>query len=502
MKIKTLGEFLSMLKQKNLVLEYSIDDVSKDTPVEYISYNSTDVKERTLFICKGLNFKNEYLEDAVEKGAFCYISQKEIRTDIPHIIIADMRKAMSDVGAMFYDSIWNDGLQMIGITGTKGKSTTATFVKAIMDDYCKSKGEKEIGFLSGIYTYDGCQKVKAKKMTTPETLQLHKHLSNCVENGCKYLVMETSSQALKYDRTAALHYTVAGFLNISEDHISDREHPDIEDYFKSKLKIFSQSEIACVNKDMEAKYLDRVLDEAGSKCKKVITFGQTEEADYCGYDVTSTPSKLQFKVKHEGGVEDIIVSIGGFYNASNALAAIAMTRALGVPFENIKNGLANVKVAGRMELYQLSNKHVDVIVDYAHNKLSYQTLFENVKKLYPERKILLVFGCHGNKAYNRRKDLGELANIYADKIVLTEQDPGTESVTDICNQIKEHLDRDKPVVTIPDRGEAIAAACEMIEDGWVMVIAGNGADGYQKRGLTYVELPTDGERVQEYISSH
>ena len=157
-----------------------------------------------------------------------------------------------------------------------------------------------------------------------------------------------------------------------------------------------------------------------------------------------------------------------------------------------------MKVAGRMELYHMRNKDVDVIVDYAHNKLSYQTLFDNVRKLYPGRKIPLVFGCHGNKAYNRRKDLGELANIYADKIVLTEQDPGTESVTEICRQIREHIDTDKPVKVITDRGEAIAAACDMAEDGWVMVIAGNGADGYQKRGLTYVELPTDGEECRIY----
>ena len=203
----------------------------------------------------------------------------------------------------------------------------------------------------------------------------------------------------------------------------------------------------------------------------------------------------------EGGTEEILVSIGGFYNASNALAAIAMTRALGVPFENIKAGLANVKVAGRMELYTMPHKHVDVIVDYAHNKLSYQTLFENVKKLYPDRKILLVFGCHGNKAYNRRKDLGELADQYADKVVLTEQDPGTESVIDICNQIKEHLNPEKIAATIIDRGEAIQYACELIEDNWVMIIAGNGADGYQKRGLKYIEVPTDGERVQAYIEA-
>ena len=504
MRKKNLKEFKTMLERKGLLVSSQIEDVQQQI-IEYISYNSMDIKENTLFICKGMNFKEEYLNDAIEKGAVCYIGEREIKKDFPPIIVSDMRKAMSYTGCMFYDGIWNEKLSMIGITGTKGKSTTATFVKSIIDDYCRSIGEKETGFISGIYTYNGKRKEKAKKMTTPETLQLHKLLWECAENGCRYLVMETSSQALKYGRTDALHYKVGGFLNISEDHISDREHPDIEDYFNSKLKLFSQCEIACINMDMEEKYLEKVMSEASAKCKKIITFGNTkkaEKADYYGYDIKSSPESLSFKVRNEYGTEDITVSIGGFYNASNALAAIALTRALGIPFENIKNGLASVKVAGRMELYHMTNKDVDVIVDYAHNKLSYCTLFENINRLYPGRKIMLVFGCHGNKAYNRRKDLGELSNIYADRIVLTEQDPGTESVIDICNQIKQHIDADKLLNIIEDRGEAIAYACDAVEDGWVMVIAGNGADGYQKRGLTYVELPTDGERVQKYIDEN
>ena len=177
----------------------------------------------------------------------------------------------------------------------------------------------------------------------PETLELHRHLASCVDNGCEYLVMETSSQALKYERTAALNYKVCGFLNVSEDHISDREHPTIEDYFQSKLMIFAQSEHACINMEMEDKYLSRVLDAARASSCKISTFGRVPGADFYGYDVESTPSSLKFKVDWEGGTEEILVSIGGFYNASNALAAIAMTRALGVPFENIKSGLANVK---------------------------------------------------------------------------------------------------------------------------------------------------------------
>lgn len=162
---KNLGEFLSLLERQGLLLEVDVLDAG-EKQVEHISYNSMDVKEGTLFICKGMNFKEEYLEDAIEKGAVCYMSEKKIRADFPYILVSDMRRAMSDTGAFFYDEIWNKRLQMIGITGTKGKSTTATFVKSIMDDYCRSIGEKEIGFVSGIYNYDGRHKVKAKKMTT------------------------------------------------------------------------------------------------------------------------------------------------------------------------------------------------------------------------------------------------------------------------------------------------------------------------------------------------
>lgn len=506
MKIKGINEYISVLESNGIIACTDLAGTDGTAPVRYISYNSMDVEEGTLFICKGANFRPQYLDDAIEKGAFCYVAENEIKKDFPHIIVSDMRKAMSEIGRLYYDAIWNDKLQMVGLTGTKGKSTTATFIKSIIDDYCADKGEKEAGFISGIYNYNGDRKVKAKKMTTPETLQLHKLLAQCAQNGCRYLVMETSSQALKYERTEALDYSVAVFLNISEDHISDREHPDIEDYFQSKLKIFDQCRTGCVNLDTDPRYLDRVLERARARCSKVITFttreSMKEKADLYGYDISSTPSTVEFRLKYGQETEKIKVSIGGSYNASNALAAIAAALALDIPMEYIRSGLAHVKVAGRMELYHMNHKDVDVIVDYAHNKLSYMTLFENIRKLYPDRKILLVFGCHGDKAYNRRKDLGQLANIYADKIILTEQDPGTESVADICDQVRRYIDDDKLLAVITDRGEAIAQACRVIEDGWVMVIAGNGADGYQKRGLSYVELPTDGERVQEYISKH
>ena len=170
--------------------------------------------------------------------------------------------------------------------------------------------------------------------------------------------------------------------------------------------------------------------------------------------------------------------------------------------DEIKEGLSHAKVAGRMEVYHMVNKDVDVIVDYAHNRVSYETLFENLGKLYPGRKRLLVFGVHGNKAYNRRQDLGEMAQKYADKVVLTEQDIGTDDLHQIWKDIRDFLHEDKVDSEYENRKEAILHACEIVPDGWIMAICGNGADRFQKRGLVCEPEPTDGEIVQSYIDSH
>lgn len=479
---KLLQDYINHLKKLGLISDCSscIDEGTK--PVKYVSYNSMDVKEGTLFICKGKGFREEYLDSAIEKGAFCYVAEKKISDKIPVIIISDMRRAMSEIGRFFYGDIWNKELKMVGITGTKGKSTAASFLKAIVDDYQKERGKKEAGFISGIYNYDGQSKVKSPKMTTPETLQLHKLLADCAKNRCEYLIMETSSQALKYDRTAALNYEACAFLNIAEDHISDGEHADFEDYFCSKLKIFAQSRIACINADVEPEYSGRMREAAEESCRSVITFGENESADYYGYDVRATARELNFKVRHPEGTEEVTVSIGGAYNVSNALAAIALARALCIPFENIKNGLSSVKVSGRMEIYELADKDVDVIVDYAHNKLSYQTLLENIKKLYPQKKIMLISGCVGGKAQNRRKELAEVINEYVDKAILTEQYPGNEPVEKICEEIKQHIDSGKESVIVPDRDEAVAMACREAENGWVIIASGSDEDRARVEG--------------------
>lgn len=513
LRYKTLDEYKKMLESEGLLVSDSSGSCDFSVLIRGLTYNSKKAAPNSLFICKGLNFREEYLMEAVERGAIAYVCEEgsllsegePVKKDgaaVPRIVVRDMRLVLTKLGSMFYDDIWNEKLMLIGITGTKGKSTTACFVKAIMDEYYKAKGEPGIGFLSGIYTFDGREPETARKITTPETLELQEHLVRCCDNGLKGLVMETSSQALKYRRTDALKYKVCAFLNIAEDHISEREHPTFEDYFESKLKIFSQSEMAAINADIDGEHFAQVKAESEKHCAKVVTFGEKAGADYYGYNAHSTPAELSFSLDCEGETHEIKVSVGGYFNVSNALAAIAMTRSVGVPFDIIREGLAHASVPGRMELHHLEDKNVDVIVDYAHNKVSYEALFNNVNELYPGRKKMLVVAVVGNKAFNRRRELGEVAQKYVDKVVLTEQDIGTDDIHQIWRDIRQFLHDDKVQAEIPIRREAVYYACENVPDGWVLILAGNGAERFQKRGLVCVPEPTDGEVVEKYIEDH
>ena len=508
--MKKLSEYLNMLAESGLWTKDNSDSADFRAEIRDVSYNSLEARQGTLFICKGANFKPEYLKDALQKGAAAFVCEEgsavatacgtdETLHGIPHIFVNNIRRAISKISAFSFDRSW-DKMKLIGVTGTKGKSTTTSMIKAIMDKYCG----REIGFSSGIYTYDGKNKKKAYKLTTPEAIELHHILDNCVKNGCEYLAMEVSSQALKYDRTLDLHFEACAFTNISRDHISEAEHKDMEDYFTSKLKIFEQSRIGCVNLDMDPVYMERTLAFAEQNCEKTVTFGMKKvgdrRPDVYGISVDEKQGWLLLKAELFGKTEEFTVNIGGAYNAHNALAAIAVTASLGVPMETIREGLETVKVMGRMETYRLKDS-VDVIVNYGHNKMSYQVLFDYVKKQYPDRKVGFVFGCVGGKAFNRRKEAGEIAEKYADFVIITELDPGMEDINKICGEILSYIDHKEKAEIITDRDTAVYTALKKAEgmENCVLVLAG-GSDAYMKRGNKVYPSDTDGERVQKFLT--
>lgn len=492
--------YCDVLKGHNLVSEYQIGTGSRDCPVRYISYNSMDIQKDTLFVCKGSHFSVDYLKSAVEKGAVCYISETKYSLDgagkdISYIIVSDIRRTMALIADYYYNQIWKD-LKVVGITGTKGKSTTAYFMKFILDEYLRDRRKPLSAIISGIDNYDGVISEESH-LTTPEAMELHKHFSNAVESGIEYLSMEVSSQALKYDRTLGVIFEVACFLNIGEDHISEVEHSSFEDYLESKLKIFSQCRTACVN--INSDEIDRIM-EASKACPHVVTFGLDEKADVYGYDIVKSGKTISFTVRTKDFVKDFKITMSGLFNVQNALAAIAISQCLGIPMSYVAAGLKKARVSGRMEVYTGKGRNVQVIVDYAHNKMSFETLFQSTMKEYPNKKITIVFGCPGKKAQRRRQELGEIAGKYSDQVYITEEDAGEEPVLKICEEIAQHLEKQAcNYAIIPDREEAIREAISNADDDTVVLITGKGRETRQKRGTKYIDTPSDVEYVKKYL---
>lgn len=485
--MEQLKEYIRLFKDNGIFIESEADE---NIPVNSISYDSNRVENGTLFLCKGAHFKEEYLKSAEKQGAVAYISEKKYGVDIPCVLVSDARLAMCLMAVFFYKKCY-EKFTLIGITGTKGKSTTTYFLKYILDLYLQSIGEKACGVISSIDTFDGIEKFESH-LTTPEPFDLHRHFDNAAKSGLKYMVMEVSSQALKYGRVYGVNFDVGCYLNIGIDHISDVEHPTFEDYFESKMKIFSQCKTAVVNLDS-----DRSGDvmRFAETAPELITFSAKDQnADVYGCNIHKSGSDTLFTVRTKDFEEEITLTIPGLFNVENALCAISVCEALKIPKEFIVKGLYAAKSSGRMEIYENGDKSVTAIVDYAHNRLSFETLFKSVQKEYPGRRVAIVYGCPGKKAYIRRKDLGEISGKYADISYLTEEDPGEEPVRQISQEIAEHVAAaGGKYKIIDDRGEAIRTAVFDCGRNSVILITGKGNETRQKRGTEYIDCPTDVE---------
>ena len=488
-----LSEYIKLLENNGLISE---KNANENNDISFVTYNSKEACTGTLFICKGAHFKEEYLYDAKKAGAVCYISEKKYDVDMDCIIVNNIRRTMPVVFNMFYDSVWKK-LKLIGITGTKGKSTTTYFIKYILDEYLKSMNKPRSAFMSSIDTYDGVESFESH-LTTPEAGELFRHFSNAVKSNIDYLTMEVSSQALKYDRVYGVNFDIGVYLNIGEDHISDIEHPDFDDYFRSKMMLFNQCKTACVS--LDTLRVDDVL-KAASACEKVVTFSSMDEnADIFAYDIKKSGNDTVFMVRTPEYTEEITLTIPGLFNVQNALAAIAVCYCLKIPKHYIYVGLMKARSSGRMEIYANSDNRVIAIVDYAHNKLSFQSLYDSVTKEFPSRKIITVFGCPGKKAFQRRKDLGELSGKYSDFVYITEEDHGEEPLMQICEEIAEHVKAQGCRFEIePDRGQAIKKAIFSADRDTVVLITGKGNETRQKRGTQYIPCPSDVEYTKKFL---
>lgn len=479
----TLAGIEGILMNEGLLIESQIKGKGKEL-VDLITDNSKEAIQSCLFICKGSHFKEEYLLEALEGGAIAYLTEDpDLLGHASYFYVQDVRRSMAILANLFYGESWKK-LKLIGITGTKGKSTTAYMVKSILDDYLEKSGRK-CGILSSIENYDG-DTTEESRLTTQEPLQLHKSFYTMVNNACDFCVMEVSSQALKYDRVLGVSFDIGAFLNIGEDHISDVEHSSFEDYLESKKKILLQSKLMIMNDT-----LDLDFKEDGIK-----TFGFQELSDYRVLDIDLASDANSFTIN---GLGRFKIKLRGDFNILNAAAAIAIAYELGIPLSNIEAGLYKASASGRMELFVSEDKTKVAIVDYAHNKLSYEALFQSIEKEYPDYKVISIFGCPGSKAQGRRKELAQIAEKHSDYIYITEEDHGEESLKKINEEIYSNIEDKSKAEVEEDRKKAILSAFNKFEEKTIILILGKGRETRQKRGTEYVPVESDVEIVEKNL---
>lgn len=475
-----LVELMIKLEKRGLLKE-SLGEF--DLEINGLSYDSRKVEKGHLFICKGLSFKSEYLNNAVKRGAVAYLSEKaykEIR--LPALIVTDIRQAMAVVADTYYKSPWQE-LSLIGITGTKGKSTTTMFLESILNE---AYHPKKVGLTSSLRIYDGRIDTPAS-LTTPESLDLFSYLDHAKKAKLDAMIVEVSSQALKYHRTGELCFAHGIFLNIGEDHISPVEHPDFLDYFNSKLRFFEQCQKAYINLDSD--HIEKIMAHANA-ASEVITFSLEKESDYQAYDLKTDEDKILFKVKSKAFDASFVLNVTGRFNVSNALSAIAVASEMGIELTTIQKGLEKAKLVGRMEVIKATENCPKIIVDYAHNKLSFETVLKSSKE-EARGKLWLVFGAPGGKAKNRRTDLGEVASLYANKIILTTDDAYNEDAALIAQEIESGYLNAVDTVFIRERKEAVIYAILNAEAKDTVLLLGKGAEVFQK--MAECQVPYEGD---------
>ncbi len=479
MKLSEILSGISDLKAKGNI---NID-------IKNIACDSRKVTPESLFVAiKGYDVDgHDYIEEAIEKGASAILLEnvEKLRNinlpgDVTFVITNDTRYALAISASNFYGNP-SRKFKLIGITGTKGKTTTTYMIKTLLE----AQGKK-VGLIGTIENYIGEDSLGESERTTPESLDLQRIFAQMVEEKVEYVVMEVSSQALKLERVAGCNFDIGVFTNFSKEHISKNEHKDMEEYFNSKMKLFSMCQMGFVNIDDFRGA--RVKREA--KCQ-VKTYGIDNSCDLLAKDITITNIGVDFKAKLVDRNERIKVDIPGRFSVYNSLAAISVALYYGCSPEIIKTALETIKIPGRSELVP-NKKELNIMIDYAHSPESLENILQAVKT-YTKGRVILVFGCGGDRDTTKRPIMGEIAGRIADYSIVTSDNPRTEDPEKIIKDIEAGISKTKGKYEIVvDRKDAIEKAIKMANKKDIIILAGKGHEPYQEINKT--KYPFD-ERV-------
>ena len=446
--------------------------------IKGIESDSRKIDKEYMFVAiKGFDQDgHEYIEKAISQGARCIMVQEgfniksvNIPEDVTIVMAKDTRYALAIVACNFYEHP-SKKFNLVGVTGTKGKTTTTFMIKRILE----KQGQK-VGLIGTIAKYIGNKNLGESDRTTPDSLELQRLFSQMVKEKVDTVIMEVSSQSLKLNRVAGCKFDIVLFTNFSEDHISPKEHPDMEDYFNSKLKLFQMCKTGFINADdLKVSQVKKLLPD-----NDIQTYGIDNSADLLAKDITVTNSYVDFKVKLGDKNERVKVSIPGRFSVYNSLAAICVAKKLGVTPENIKEALLDVRVPGRSELVS-NKKGLTIMIDYAHSPESLSSILKAVKSYCPGR-VISVFGCGGDRDNAKRPVMGEISGLIADFTIITSDNPRTEKPDKIIKQIEEGMKKAKgKYIVIENRKEAIKYAIQMATKRDIIVLAGKGHETYQE----------------------
>ena len=467
-------------------LEYTLLQGRLDTKVNDLVYDSRKAKKDSVFVCisGSVSDGHTYIEDVIAKGASVIVVEKEVQPvpGVTYLKVPDSRLALAQLSAAYFDYPARK-LKTIGITGTKGKTTTTYMVRSILE----AAGIKT-GLIGTIESIIGEEHIPSAN-TTPESYRVQELFAKMVDSGMDAVVMEVSSQALMLHRVSGFVFDIGVFTNLEPDHIGTNEHKDFEDYMHCKSLLFQQCRLGIVNGDDA--HLEGILKD--HTCE-VETFGYGAGLDYVATEVAFSSQKGELFVdyrlqgKHSF---DVKVNVPGSFSVYNSLTAIAICSQFGVPMEKMQEALCHTHVKGRIEMVPM-NKGYTLMIDYAHNAMSLESLLTTLLEYKPNR-LICMFGCGGNRAKSRRYEMGEVSSRLADLTVVTSDNPRDEEPMAIIEDILVGVQKaGGEYVTIPDRKEAIRYCMEHAKEGDIVVLAGKGHEDYQE--IHGVKYPMD-ERV-------
>lgn len=463
-----------LLKQLIEDMDYEVLAGRVDTEVTTLVYDSRKVEKGSVFVCISGSVRDahDFIPDVVAKGAAAVIVEKdvELQEGVTYIKVANSRLALACMSAAYFDHPARK-LKTIGITGTKGKTTTTYMVKSILE----SAGIKT-GLIGTIESIVGEKRIPSAN-TTPESFRVQELFHEMVEAGLDAVVMEVSSQALMLHRVSGFTFDIGVFTNLEPDHIGENEHKDFADYMHCKSLLFRQCKLGIFNGDSE--HLEGIL--KGHTCE-VETFGYGKNNDLVadGVELKKDHGALGVRYHVSGLMNfDVEVNVPGSFSVYNSLTAIAICHHFGVDVEKIKHALLHVSVKGRIEIVPVTKRYT-IMIDYAHNAMALESLLTTLREYEPGR-LVCLFGCGGNRAKSRRYEMGEVSSRLADLTVVTSDNPRNEEPMDIINDILVGVHKaDGAYVTIPDRKEAIAYCMKNAQDGDIIVLAGKGHEDYQE----------------------